>query len=206
MFSVVSFLFNKFSLFAALMLGALVLGWKVGSLVSQQDAALIQDKLHRCQQAHAKEKHAWLEQQQQAQWRWQQRYQHALHKAHEADSYYQQHLQELNQRHDKLKTELNRLKDGAASCVLSFELVQHVNAAFGVPTHHPATVEPAPTAAGIIRAPGQSQTLKSKQPSGVTQKALLANLTDNAHQCLAWRAQINGLLDYIEGLHHDARN
>lgn len=82
-------------------------------------------------------------------------------------------------------------------CVFTRGFVQQYNSAFGVPTAATATVDP-----GTGSTSGPTDTTDSRlRASGITQRDILSNITDNGGQCQALKAQVNGLLDYIEGMH-----
>ncbi|HAT1684400.1 TPA: hypothetical protein I8Y21_005185 [Klebsiella oxytoca] len=93
-------------------------------------------------------------------------------------------------------------KSHPVRCVFTRGFVQQYNAALGVTA--PAAGHPVPAAAaapGTGGAPGRADTALSRlRDSGVSQADVLANVTDNARQCRVWHAQVNGLLDYLEGL------
>ncbi|EJK9766273.1 hypothetical protein SNO08_000373 [Salmonella enterica] len=89
-------------------------------------------------------------------------------------------------------------------CVFTRGFVQQYNAALGVGvstgTGHDGSAVAASGSAGGTS--GAADTALTRlRDSGVSQADVLANVTDNARQCRVWREQLNGVLDYTEGLH-----
>lgn len=85
------------------------------------------------------------------------------------------------------------------SCVFTRGFVQHYNTALGVPDAEGAGA-PA-TATGAGKTPRSTGATDARlRRSDISQRDILANVTDNGRQCRLWREQVNGLLDYIEGL------
>lgn len=140
---------------------------------------------------------------------WQERYQAQVLAAHQAETTYQATLAKLQQQKQQLQRQIDDVtqrwidKQGqthAVQCVFTRGFVQQYNAAFGFSD---ASNENG-TAAAVAQ-PGQTSgpvhpADARLRDSGVTQRDILANITDNGPQCQALSAQVNGLLDYIEGL------
>lgn len=137
----------------------------------------------------------------------QQRFTHQVKVAHQAE---QDYLNRIAQLRDKTQHLTRRIDDvtqhlrdekgqpHAMSCVFTRGFVQHYNAALGQSDVDGSV--PAAAAGGTGNAPRSAETTdERRRPSAVTQRDILANITDNGQQCQVWRAQVNGLLDYIEG-------
>ncbi|WP_334467726.1 hypothetical protein [Arsenophonus sp. PmNCSU2021_1] len=138
----------------------------------------------------------------------QQRFAHQVKLAHQAE---QDYLNRIAQLRDKTQHLTRRIEDvtqhwrdekgqpHAMSCVFTRGFVQHYNAALGLSDVDGSGVAALTGGTGnptrSAETPGERHT-----PSPVTQRDILANITDNGQQCQVWRAQVNGLLDYIEGL------
>lgn len=140
---------------------------------------------------------------------WQERYQAQVLAAHQAEATYQGTLAKLQKDKLQLQRKIDDVtqrwideqgQSHAVQCVFTRGFVQQYNAAFGV-----AESGDQNGAATAIAQPGQTSgpvhaSDARLRDSGVTQRDLLANITDNGPQCQALSAQVNGLLDYIEGL------
>ncbi|MEQ9886503.1 hypothetical protein [Pectobacterium zantedeschiae] len=84
-------------------------------------------------------------------------------------------------------------------CVFTRGFVQYYNAAFGLSADGASDITTFARHAGT--APGFSATADAElQPSGVSQRDILANISDNGERYQALSAQVNALLDYIEAL------
>lgn len=84
-------------------------------------------------------------------------------------------------------------------CVFTRGFVQYYNAAFGLSTD--GVTDITATARRTVSASGSGATANAElQPSGVSQRDILANISDNGERYQALSAQINALLDYIEAL------
>ncbi|BGI52602.1 MAG: lipoprotein [Candidatus Hamiltonella defensa (Ceratovacuna japonica)] len=138
----------------------------------------------------------------------QQRFTHQVKVAHQAEQHY---LNRIAQLRDKTQHLTRRIDDvtqhwqdekGQAhtvACVFTRGFVQHYNAALGLSDVDGSV--PAAAAGGTGNTTRSAETPGERHPpSPVTQRDILANITDNGQQCQVWRAQVNGLLDYIEGL------
>ncbi|EBF2169450.1 hypothetical protein DKN42_15920 [Salmonella enterica] len=95
-------------------------------------------------------------------------------------------------------------KHHPVKCVFTRGFVQQYNAALGVGvstgTGHDSSAASASGSAGDTS--GAADTALTRlRDSGISQADVLANVTDNARQCRVWREQLNGVLDYTEGLH-----
>lgn len=133
--------------------------------------------------------------------------------AHKADEDFQAKKQQLERENDALKKQIadvtqqwvdEKGKSHPIECVFTRGFVQQYNAALGVTGahnagHHKSTAT-ASASAGTTT--GATDTALTRlRDSGVSQADILANVTDNARQCRVWREQLNGVLDYTEGLH-----
>ncbi|MEN3257979.1 MULTISPECIES: hypothetical protein [Enterobacterales] len=138
----------------------------------------------------------------------QQRFTHQVKVAHQAEQDYLTRIAQLRTQNQQLTRRIDdvtqRWQDEkgqlhAVSCVFTRGFVQHYNAALGVSDANDSGAAAAPGGAGNTTRPTASAG-EPLRPSPVTQRDILANITDNGQQCQVWRAQVNGLLDYIEGL------
>ncbi|MBS4430407.1 hypothetical protein E2566_08605 [Pectobacterium punjabense] len=84
-------------------------------------------------------------------------------------------------------------------CVFTRGFVQHYNAAFGLPADGAKDITAAARRAGAASDLGATAGAEL-QPSGVSQRDILANISDNGERYQALSAQVNALLDYIEAL------
>ncbi len=138
----------------------------------------------------------------------QQRFTHQLRVAHQAEQDYLTRIAQLRTQTQQLTRRIDDVtqrwldekgEPHAVSCVFTRGFVQHYNAALGVSDANDSGAAAAPGGAGnTSRATASAG--EQLRPSPVTQRDILANITDNGQQCQVWRAQVNGLLDYIEGL------
>ncbi|ELW8656129.1 hypothetical protein SIL91_004732 [Salmonella enterica] len=141
------------------------------------------------------------------------RYNDQIAAAHKADADFQAKKQQLERENADLKKQIadvtrqwvdEKGKHHPIECVFTRGFVQQYNAALGVTgTHNTGHHEPtAAASASAGKATGTTDTSVTRlRDSGVSQSDILANVTDNARQCRVWREQVNGLLDYTEGLH-----
>ncbi|EAY1319532.1 hypothetical protein B6187_18835 [Salmonella enterica] len=141
------------------------------------------------------------------------RYNDQIAAAHKADADFQAKKQQLERENADLKKQIadvtrqwvdEKGKHHPIECVFTRGFVQQYNAALGVTgTHNTGHHEPtAAASASAGKATGTTDTALARlRDSGVSQADVLANVTDNARQCRVWREQVNGLLDYTEGLH-----
>ncbi|EAM6405842.1 hypothetical protein HHZ14_004456 [Salmonella enterica] len=141
------------------------------------------------------------------------RYNDQIAAAHKADADFQAKKQQLERENADLKKQIadvtrqwvdEKGKRHPIECVFTRGFVQQYNAALGVTGthnagHHEST---AAASASAGKTTGTTDTALARlRDSGVSQADILANVTDNARQCRVWREQVNGLLDYTEGLH-----
>lgn len=141
------------------------------------------------------------------------RYNAQVAAAHKADEDFQAKKQQLERENAALKKQIadvtrqwvdEKGKHHPIECVFTRGFVQQYNAALGVTGpynagHHKSTTA-ASASAGTTT--GTTDTAVTRlRDSGVSQADILANVTDNARQCRVWREQLNGVLDYTEGLH-----
>ncbi|EGD2326844.1 hypothetical protein IAK79_002466 [Salmonella enterica] len=141
------------------------------------------------------------------------RYNAQVAAARQADEDFQAKKQQLERENAALKQQIadvtrqwvdEKGKSHPIECVFTRGFVQQYNAALGVTGahnagHHEST---ATASASAGKATGATDTAVTRlRDSGVSQADILANVTDNARQCRVWREQLNGVLDYTEGLH-----
>ncbi|MGG2141981.1 hypothetical protein [Symbiopectobacterium sp. RP] len=138
----------------------------------------------------------------------QQRFARQVAAAHTSERNYLAHVARINAENRQLKRQIDDVtqrwldekgQPHAVSCVFTRGFVQHYNAALGVPDANTSGATAAPGGAGNTTRPTASAG-EPLRPSPVTQRDILANITANGQQCQVWRAQVNGLLDHIEGL------
>ncbi|MCT8349589.1 hypothetical protein LGZ99_20910 [Photorhabdus temperata] len=136
-----------------------------------------------------------------------QRYQMQVHSAHQAEANYLNDIEQLRTQNQQLKRKIDHVTQSwmdekqqfhSINCVFTRGFVQQYNAAFGLPGEQtrPASV----TSGADETSRGNESSDAQLWLSGITQRDILANVIDNGEQCLALKAQVNGLLDYIEGL------
>lgn len=140
------------------------------------------------------------------------RYNAQVAAAHKADDDFQARRQQLERENADLKKQIagvtrrwvdEKGKPHPVECVFTRGFVQQYNAALGVTGthnagHHNATAAASGSAGSKT---GATDTADARlRDSGVSQSDVLANVIDNARQCRVWREQVNGLLDYTEGL------
>ncbi|ELY5676440.1 hypothetical protein SNM20_002747 [Salmonella enterica] len=138
------------------------------------------------------------------------RYNDQVAAAHKADADFQAKKQQLERENADLKKQIADVtrrwvdesgKSHPVKCVFTRGFVQQYNAALGVSAGD-GGMSAAAGSASAGQATGTTDTALARlRDSGVSQADVLANVTDNARQCRVWREQVNGLLDYIEGLH-----
>ncbi|EGR7980884.1 hypothetical protein I4Z10_002510 [Salmonella enterica subsp. enterica serovar Infantis] len=141
------------------------------------------------------------------------RYNAQVAAAQKADEDFQAKKQQLERENVALKKQIadvtrqwvdEKGKNHPIECVFTRGFVQQYNAALGFTGahnagHHESTAA-ASASAGTTT--GTTDTAVTRlRDSGVSQADILANVTDNARQCRVWREQLNGVLDYTEGLH-----
>lgn len=141
------------------------------------------------------------------------RYNDQVAAAHKADEDFQAKKQQLERENADLKQQIadvtrqwvdEKGKHHPIECVFTRGFVQQYNAALGVASPYDAGHHESATAASASAGTttGTTDTAVTRlRDSGVSQADILANVTDNARQCRVWREQLNGVLDYTEGLH-----
>ncbi|ECJ7921575.1 hypothetical protein DEC12_12975 [Salmonella enterica] len=141
------------------------------------------------------------------------RYNAQVAAAHKADEDFQAKKQQLERENAALKKQIadvtrqwvdEKGKSHPVECVFTRGFVQQYNSALGVTNLYDAGHHESATAAsgGAGTTTGTTDTAVTRlRDSGVSQADILANVTDNARQCRVWREQLNGVLDYTEGLH-----
>ncbi|QXF34759.1 hypothetical protein CE143_17500 [Photorhabdus luminescens] len=137
----------------------------------------------------------------------QQRYQMQVNSAHQAESNYLNDIEQLRTQNQQLKRKIGHVTQSwmdekqqfhPVNCVFTRGFMQQYNAALGLSSEQTRSASVTSGADETFR--GNESSDAQLQPSGITQRDILANIIDNGEQCLALKAQVNGLLDYIEGL------
>ncbi|EIC0889049.1 hypothetical protein LA938_000331 [Salmonella enterica subsp. enterica serovar Mikawasima] len=138
------------------------------------------------------------------------RYNDQVAAAHQADADFQAKKQQLERENADLKKQIadvtrqwvdEKGKHHPIKCVFTRGFVQQYNAAIGA-SDGDSGMSAATGSASAGKSTGTTDTALARlRDSGVSQADVLANVTDNARQCRVWREQVNGLLDYTEGLH-----
>ncbi|MDX5630352.1 MULTISPECIES: hypothetical protein [unclassified Brenneria] len=139
---------------------------------------------------------------------WQQRYQQQVNTANKAEQRYLSQTASLRQQNENLKRRIDDVtqrwideqgKSHPVQCVFTAGFVQQYNAAYGLSTDSETG-----SAAAVGRVGGTSTTAEAVNPrlrdSGITQRDILAHSADAGERSQQLAAQVNGLLDYIEGL------
>ncbi|EBR3877697.1 hypothetical protein T062_18710 [Salmonella enterica subsp. arizonae] len=138
------------------------------------------------------------------------RYNDQVAAAHQADANFQVKKQQLERENADLKKQIadvtrhwvdEKGKHHPIECVFTRGFVQQYNAALGVSAGDGGMSAATDSASAGNTTGATGAALARLHDSGVTQADVLANVTDNARQCRVWREQVNGLLDYTEGLH-----
>ncbi|ELC8786590.1 hypothetical protein RJV04_000852 [Salmonella enterica] len=138
------------------------------------------------------------------------RYNDQVAAAHKADADFQEKKQQLERENADLKKQIADVtrhwvdesgKSHPVKCVFTRGFVQQYNAALGASPGDGGMSATARTASAGSTTGTTDTALTRLRDSGVSQADVLANVTDNARQCRVWREQVNGLLDYTEGLH-----
>ncbi|EHK2735645.1 hypothetical protein J9K13_003187 [Salmonella enterica] len=138
------------------------------------------------------------------------RYNAQVAAAHQVDADFQAKKQQLERENADLKKQIADVTrhwvdekgwSHPIECVFTRGFVQQYNAAIGASAGD-GGVSAAAGSASAGQATGTTDTALARlRDSGVSQADVLANVTDNARQCRVWREQVNGLLDYTDGLH-----
>ncbi|ECD4176972.1 hypothetical protein ACR8TE_003597 [Salmonella enterica] len=137
------------------------------------------------------------------------RYNAQVAAAHQADADFQAKKQQLERENADLKKQIadvtrqwvdEKGKHHPIKCVFTRGFVQQYNVAIGTSDGGGMSAPPRSASAGK-KAGATDTAFAPLRDSGVSQADVLANVTDNARQCRVWREQVNGLLDYMRGLH-----
>ncbi|ECQ1025058.1 hypothetical protein GFI10_10975 [Salmonella enterica subsp. diarizonae] len=138
------------------------------------------------------------------------RYNAQVAAAHKADADFQAQKDKLEKQNAELRQRVNDVtrrwvdekgKHHPINCVFTRGFVQLYNAALGASDGDSGMSAATGSASAGNKAGVTDTALARLRDSGVSQADVLANVTDNARQCRVWREQVNGLLDYTEGLH-----
>ncbi|WP_088371072.1 hypothetical protein [Photorhabdus luminescens] len=137
----------------------------------------------------------------------QKRYQMQVNTAHQAEANYLNDIERLRTQNQQLKRKIDHVTQRwmdekqqfhPVNCVFTRGFVQQYNASFGLSSEQ---IRPASVTSGADETSrGNESSGAQLRPSDITQRDILSNIIDNGEQCLALKAQVNGLLDYIEGL------
>lgn len=140
---------------------------------------------------------------------WSTRYQAQVIKGHQNEADYLNQLEQLQAENHQLKGKINDVtqrwidekgKSRPIACVFTRGFVRQYNAALGLSSSTNVAGIVATASSGAGKASGRVEGIDPRlTASGVTQRGILDNITDNGEQCQIWRAQVNGLLNYIEG-------
>lgn len=138
------------------------------------------------------------------------RYNAQVAAARQADADFQVQKDKLERQNAELRQRVNDVtrrwvdsqgRSHPVKCVFTAGFVQQYNAAIGTGSGD-SGVSVASRSGSTGKKTGATDTALARlRDSGVSQADVLANVIDNARQCRVWREQINGLLDYAEGLH-----
>ncbi|EJI5073128.1 hypothetical protein NE917_003064 [Salmonella enterica] len=138
------------------------------------------------------------------------RYNDQIAAAHKADADFQAKKQQLERENADLKKQIadvtrqwvdEKDKHHPIKCVFTRGFVQQYNAAIGAGDGDSGMSAATGSVSAGSTTGATDTALARLRDSGVSQADVLANVTDNARQCRVWREQVNGLLDYTEGLH-----
>lgn len=139
---------------------------------------------------------------------WQQRYQQQVAAANQAEQRYLSQTTTLRQQNETLKRTITDVtqrwidasgKSRAINCVFTVGFVQQYNAGYGLSTTHFTGDSTASGSVGATSDPAEATDARLRN-SGITQGDLLAHAIDAGERDQQLVAQINGLLDYIDGL------
>ncbi|MDJ6852849.1 hypothetical protein LED50_26180 [Salmonella enterica] len=138
------------------------------------------------------------------------RYNAQVAAAHQADADFQAKKQQLERENADLKKQITDVtrhwvdekgKHHPIECVFTRGFVRQYNAALGASDGGGGVSAATGSASAGNTTRATDTALARLRDSGVSQADVLANVTDNARQCRVWREQVNGLLDYTDGLH-----
>ncbi|HFE7520447.1 TPA: hypothetical protein ACGAD2_000915 [Salmonella enterica subsp. enterica serovar Newport] len=138
------------------------------------------------------------------------RYNAQVAAAHQADADFQAQKDKLEKQNAELRQRVNDVtrrwvdakgRSHPVKCVFTAGFLQQYNAAIGTGPGDGGVSAAARSGSAGKKAGATDTTLARLRDSGVSQADVLANVIDNARQCRVWREQVNGLLDYTEGLH-----
>lgn len=138
------------------------------------------------------------------------RYNAQVAAAHQADADFQAQKDKLEKQNAELRQRVNDVtrrwvdakgRSHPVKCVFTAGFLQQYNAAIGTGSDDGGVSAAARSGSAGQKAGATDTALARLRDSGVSQADVLANVIDNARQCRVWREQVNGLLDYTEGLH-----
>ncbi|MFE8048764.1 hypothetical protein [Brenneria goodwinii] len=179
-----------------------------GNAVLEQQQAESKAALASLQADFARQLHRRSEQENAALLAWQQRYQQQVNAANQAEQRYLSQTASLRRQNENLKRRIDDVtqrwideqgKSHPVQCVFTAGFVQQYNAAYGLSTDAETGSAAAVGGAGVTSAAAEAVNTRLRD-SGVTQRDILAHSADAGERSQQLAAQVNGLLDYIEGL------
>lgn len=179
-----------------------------GNAVLEQQQAESKAALASLQADFARQLHRRSEQENAALLAWQQRYQQQVNAANQAEQRYLSQTASLRRQNENLKRRIDDVtqrwideqgKSHPVQCVFTAGFVQQYNAAYGLSTDAETGSAAAVGGAGATSAAAEAVNTRLRD-SGVTQRDILAHSADAGERSQQLAAQVNGLLDYIEGL------
>ncbi|MFE8150182.1 hypothetical protein RBA69_23530 [Brenneria goodwinii] len=139
---------------------------------------------------------------------WQRRYQQQVNAANKTEQRYLSQTASLRQQNESLKRRIDDVsqrwideqgKSHPVQCVFTAGFVQQYNAAYGLSAG--GETRAAAVAGGVGGTSTAAEAFNARlRDSGVTQRDILAHSADAGELSQQLAAQVNGLLDYIEGL------
>lgn len=139
---------------------------------------------------------------------WQRRYQQQVYAANQAEQRYLSQTASLRRQNENLKRRIDDVtqrwideqgQSHPVQCVFTAGFVQQYNAAYGFSADGEKNAAAAVGGAGAASTAADAVNARLRD-SGVTQRDILAHSADAGERSQQLAAQVNGLLDYIEGL------
>ncbi|MCV9878843.1 hypothetical protein [Brenneria izbisi] len=178
-----------------------------GNAALQQQQAESKAALASLQADFAQQRHRRAEQEKATLLAWQRRYQQQANAANNAEQRYLGQTASLRRQNENLKRRIDDVtqrwidQQGNAhpvQCVFTTGFVQQYNAAYGLSADGETSAAVAGSAGGTSAA---AEAVNARlRDAGVTQRDILAHSADAGERSQQLAAQVNGLLDYIEGL------
>lgn len=179
-----------------------------GNAALQQQQAASKAALASLQADFAQQLHRRSEQEKAALLAWQRRYQQQVNAANNAQQRYLGQTASLRRQNENLKRRIDDVTQrwidpqGNAhpvQCVFTAGFVQQYNAAYGLSADGETSFAAVTRGAGDTSAAAEAANARLRD-SGVTQRDILAHSADAGERSQQLAAQVNALLDYIEGL------